>query len=43
MEDGGGDGGAGEDAVAGFLVGLQLLDGEFQGGLVDEFGLADAV
>ena len=38
----GGDG-AGEDAVACFLVGVELGAGDVDGGLVAEFGFVDAV
>ena len=40
---GGGGDGAGEDAVAGFLVGVELGAGDVDGGLVAEFGFVDAV
>ena len=40
---GGGRDGAGEDAVAGFLVGVELGAGDVDGGLGAEFGFVDAV
>lgn len=43
VEDGGVRFAAGEDAVAGLLVGVEVGGGEFEGGLGGEFGLADAV
>ena len=38
-----GDDGAGEDAVAGFLVGVELCAGNVDGGFGAELGLLDAV
>ena len=43
MDDGGGEDGAGEDAVAGFLAGVDLGQGDVDGGVVGELGAPDAV
>ena len=43
VDDGGGGDGAGEDAVASFLVGIEFCGGDVDGSFGAEFGFVDAV